>query len=263
MSVKSLEIMLRLSNKIWFTEKIPSSWLHSIIVLIPKTHKPLQMLSSYRPISLTSNVCKLFEKMVVCRFKWFLDYYNILTLTQTGFRQRRKTTHHLLRLHEIIHKSLANKHNVLPVFVDVEKAYGMVNKTVIYLKLLISGITGRMFQFFRSFISNRTFQVRVGPTLSMTKLLESGTIQGSVLSPVFFSLMINDLPNTITSPSALYANAFCFWEHGSGITLLNQLCQRSLTRVCKWCDDNGFEARERLKQAITDLGLDFETTHIL
>jgi len=136
---------------------------------------------------------------------------------------------------------LANKHNVLAVFVDVEKAYDMVNKAVLYLKLLTSGITCRMFQFIRSFLSNRIFHVRVGFTLSMTKLLENGTPQGSVLSPVLFSLMINDRPNTITYHCALYADDFCFWEHGSDITLLNQLCQQSLTKVCKWCDENGFK----------------------
>jgi len=40
--------------------------------------------------------------MVVCRLKWFLEYYNILSFTQSGFRQRRKTTGHILRLHDII-----------------------------------------------------------------------------------------------------------------------------------------------------------------
>ena len=173
------------------------------------------MPSSYRPISLTSNVSKLFDKMVVCRLKWFLEYYNILTFTQSGFQQRRKTTDRILSLHDIIQKSLANKHNVLAIFIDIEKAYDMVNKNVLLLKLLKFGITGRMFQFISSFLSNRTFQVRVGSTLSMTKLLENGTPQGSVLSPVLFSLMINDLPNKITSPSALYADDFCFWESGS------------------------------------------------
>jgi len=170
--------------------------------------------------------------MVVCRLKWFLDYYNILTLTQSGFQQRRKTTYHLLRLHAIIHKSLANKHNVLAVFVDVEKPFDMVNKTGLYLKLLTSGITGRMFQFIRAFLSNRTFQVRVGSTLSVTKLLENGTPQGSVRSPVLFSLMINDLPNAITSP-ALYADALLFLGTWIGYNTPNFLNQRSLTIVCK------------------------------
>jgi len=138
-------------------------------------------------------------------------------------------------------KSVTNKHNVLAVFTNIEKAYGMINKNVVLLKLLKFGITSRMFQFISSFLSNRTFQVRDGSTLSMTKLLENGTPHGSVLSPVLFSLMINDLPNKITSPSALYADDFCFGESGSDVTLLNQLCQRSLTKECKWCDGNGFK----------------------
>jgi len=135
--------------------------------------------------------------MVVCRFKLFLEY-NILTFTQSGFRQRRKTTDHILRLHDIIQKSLANKHNILAIFIDIEKAYDMVKKNVLLLKLLKFGITGRMFQFISSFLSNRAFQVRAGSTLSMTILLENWTPQGSVLNPVLFSL-INDLPNKITS----------------------------------------------------------------
>ena len=245
MSVKSLEIMLRLFNKIWFKGKIPPAWLHSIIVPIPTANKPSQMHSSYEsywPISLTSNVSKLFEKMIVCRLKWFLEYYNILTFTQSGFRQRRNTTDHILRLHDIIQKYLTNKHNVLAVFIDIEKAYDMVNKNVLLLKLLKFGITGRIsVQFTSSFLSNRTFQVRVGSTLSMTKLLENGTPQGSVLSPVLFSLMIKDLPNKITSPSALDADDLCFWESGSDVTFLNQLCRWSLTKACKRCDENGLK----------------------
>jgi len=70
-STKSLEVMLQLFNKIWFTGKIPPSWLHSIVVPIAKPNQPSHLPSSYRPISLTSNVCKLFEKMVVRRLSWF------------------------------------------------------------------------------------------------------------------------------------------------------------------------------------------------
>jgi len=175
--------------------------------------------------------------MIVCRLNWFLEYHNVLHIAQSGFRQRRKTTDHLLRLHDASHKSMANKHNVLSVFIDIEKAYDMVNKVVLLSKLLSYGISGRMFHFIRSFLSNRTFQVRIGSILSMTKRLDNNTPQDSVLRPILFSLMINGLPKRITSHAALYADDFCFWECGSDITLLNQLCQRSLTKVCKWCED--------------------------
>jgi len=102
MSIESLEVVLQLFNKTWFTSKIPPSRLHSIIDPIPKPNKPAHLPSSYRPISLTSSVCKLFEKMVVCRLNWFLEYHNILNISQSGFRQRRKTTDHILRLHDAI-----------------------------------------------------------------------------------------------------------------------------------------------------------------
>jgi len=82
LSIQSLEIMLQLFNKIWFTEKIPHSWLHSIVVPIAEPNQSSHLPSSYRPISLTSNVCKLYEKMVVCRLSWFLEYHKILTISQ-------------------------------------------------------------------------------------------------------------------------------------------------------------------------------------
>jgi len=106
-----------------------------------------------------------------------------------------------------------------------------------------------MFHFIRSFLSNRTFQVRIGSTLSMTKRLENGTPQGSVFSRIFFSL-INDRPKRITSHAALYADDFCFWECDSDIILLNQLCQRSLTKVCKWCEDCGFKLSSTKSDAV-------------
>jgi len=66
----------------------------------------------------------------------------------------------------------------------------------------------------------------------MTKRLYHGTPQASALSPVLFSLMINDFPKQIISPAAFYDDDFCFWECGSDITHLNQLCQRPLTYIC-------------------------------
>ena len=62
--------------------------------------------------------------------------------------------------------------------------------------------------------------------------------------------MINDLPKRITSHAAQNADDFCFWECGSDITLLNQLCQRSLTKVCKWCEDCGFKLSSTKSAAV-------------
>ena len=98
------------------------------------------------------------------------------------------------------------------------------------------GINGNMFSFIRSFLSNRSFQVWVGSSLSQIKYPANGIPQGNILSPIGFSILISDLPGGIRSRTALYADDFSFWESGSCIRQLNDLCQQSLTKVEKWCD---------------------------
>jgi len=91
------------------------------------------------------------EKLIVRRLKWYLEYNNKLSCQQSGFKNCRKTIYHILRLHDIVQKSLANKHSILAVFIDIEKAYDMVHKEVILAKLINLGINGRMLKFISSF----------------------------------------------------------------------------------------------------------------
>ena len=148
----SLQVLLSLYSSSWNSGAIPQSWSHSLVVPIPKLNKPSCLPSSYRP-----NACKLMEKMIVRRLKWYLEYNNFLDIKQSGFRERRRTTDHILRLHDAVQKSLADKHHLLAIFIDLEKAYDMVNKKVLLLKLLKLGINGNMFNFAGAFLSNRAF----------------------------------------------------------------------------------------------------------
>jgi len=224
MTPVSLQVVLQLFNRYWISGELPPSWKHSIVLPFPKANKPTHLPSSYRPISLTSHVYKLLEKMVVRRLKWYLEFHGLLDLKQSGFRVRRRTTDHILRLHDAVQKALANKHNIVAVFIDIEKAYDMVNKTVLLFKLLKLGINGEMWRFIQSFLSRRIFQVRVGSSFSGVKVSANGTPQGSILSPILFSIMINDIFRHVLSPSALYADDFCFWESGGDIKLLEERC---------------------------------------
>jgi hypothetical protein len=72
------------------------------------------------------------------------------------------------------------------VFLDFEKAYDMLWTNGLLTKMKKIGISGNMFEFFKDFVSNRTFQVQLGGDRSNTKLLKNGTPQGSVISPVLF-----------------------------------------------------------------------------
>ena len=159
-----------LSIKSWFTGKTPPSWLHSIVVPIskpsqtnPRTYRPPT--GQYPLPAMCANSLKKWSYVDSA----FLEYHKILSISQSGVRQRRKTTDHILCLHDAIKKSLGNKHNVLSAFIGLEKAYDMVNKDLLLSKRLRYGISGRMFRFIHSFLSNRTFQVRFESTLSLAK----------------------------------------------------------------------------------------------
>jgi len=73
----SLQVIFCLINRVWATGALPTSWRHSIFVPIHKPTKPAHLPSSCRPISLASGVCKLMEKVIVSRLKWFSEFYKV------------------------------------------------------------------------------------------------------------------------------------------------------------------------------------------
>jgi len=213
---------------------------------------------SYGPISLTSNACQKRKKMVVNRLKWYLEFYSLLNDVQSGFRHRRKTTDHIMRLHDIVTKSLAINITFWQCSLTLRK------KTIRFLKMLYHstkiGINENMFSFTHSFLSDRSFQVWVGSSLSQIKYPANGIPQGSILSPVWFSILINDLPGGIRSRTALYADDFSCWESGSRIRQLNDLCQQSLTKVENGVISGAFKFHNQNQQQFSSLIN--ETSHL-
>ena len=171
------------------------------------------------------------ERMVAARFRWYLETNNVVNKHQSRFRERRRPTDHLLRLHDIVYKALVNQRSVLAVFLDIEKAFDMVYTNTLLLKLLKYGVQGFMFHFLKAFLSNRTFHVRVSSTPSQVKVLQNGVPQGSVLNPLLFAIIINDLPTCFNSSATLFADDLCLWEVGTDIRHVNKLTQASLNKV--------------------------------
>ena len=116
------------------------------------------------------------------RLRRFLEKNILLHTLQSGFRSRRRTTDRLLRLHDATYKASANKRSVLTVFLDIEKAYDVACREALLLKLLQRGISAEMFNFMKTFLTNRTFQVRIDSSYSQSKDLENGLPQGSILA---------------------------------------------------------------------------------
>ena len=82
----ALETLLNIMNKIWRTGKFPEDWHKAVIIPIPKPGKDKMEATNYRPIALTSCICKTMERMINDRLVWFLESNNLISGNQAGFR---------------------------------------------------------------------------------------------------------------------------------------------------------------------------------
>ncbi len=124
---------------------------------------------------------------------WLKVEKKIFSACQSGFRKGRNMMDSILCLKAEIRKAQVNKEVLVGVFFDVEKAYDMLWKEGLLMKLERLRIDGKMYNWILSFLFGRTIQVRVGTAFSQILPIENGTPQGSVSSPILFNLMINDI----------------------------------------------------------------------
>ena len=197
----------------------------------------------YRPIALTSCVCKLMEKVVNQRLVWFLEKTGFFDNAQCGFRRNRSTTDHLVSLDTAVRQSFAAKQHTFALFFDIEKAYDTAWRHAILSKLRKAGVRGHMGYFLANFVRERYFRVRVGSSLSAKLPQKSGVPQGSVLSVTLFGVLINDICSSLppTVRRSLFVDDFAIWVSTSTSVSAQrqlQLCVDSLTR---WSLLNGFK----------------------
>ena len=99
---ESMSLLLNIFNYIWQTGDFPPCWSEATVIPIPKPGKDHSDPNNYRPISLPSCVCKTLERMINDRLVWYLENNKILTDIQCGFRKRKSTLDHLVRLETFI-----------------------------------------------------------------------------------------------------------------------------------------------------------------
>jgi hypothetical protein len=78
--------LLLISNKFWTSKiSLPADWTKIVIIPILKPGKPTEEMGLYQPITLTSILAKVFERMISTSLKWFLESQNLLAEEQAGF----------------------------------------------------------------------------------------------------------------------------------------------------------------------------------
>ena len=181
---------------------MPWQWKYSIIVPIPKKDS-----DKLRPISLTSCLCKVFERVILNRLKFTLD--GKLSYNLYGFMNGKSTKDCFIEYMD----SESQTH--FTTFLDLKSAFDIANRTVILEHLATLGIKGKLLEIIRNYFSDRYSKVLYkGYLTPVARRFDLGTPQGGVLSPFLFNILMDKLVKSMQLPNnkckiICYADDLC------------------------------------------------------
>ena len=201
----ALTYLTSLFNGVLRLSYFPKQWKVAEVQVVAKPGKPLEDLKSYRPISLLPILSKIMEKLFLNRLQPLLTSTDLVPNHQFGFREKHSTIEQVHRVYNNLRNALENKEYCTAAFLDVTQAFDKVWHLGLLFKLK-NLLPYPYFEFLRSYLSERSFRIKLNDCRSQLIPINAGVPQGSVLGPVLYTLFTADLPLSQSTSTATFAD---------------------------------------------------------
>ena len=182
----------KLFNTVFDLGCFPDKWTDGFIVPLHKKGNKNEV-ENYRGITLLSTFGKLFSRILTNRLNEWAENYYVYIEAQAGFRKQMGTIDNIFVLHGLIRHFINEGKRLYAAFIDFTKAFDYVVRENLWLKLIKSGVRGKILNVIKSMYTSVKSMVKYNNCFSEEFSCFLGVRQGECLSPFLFSLYLNDI----------------------------------------------------------------------
>ncbi|XP_064462443.1 uncharacterized protein LOC135373086 [Ornithodoros turicata] len=215
---------------------IPATWKVARIVIVKKAPSNGLTLDNIRPIALTSVLCKTVERIINRRLLSHVVSRGILAAHQIGFRPHCSIWLAHTNIESQIRLAKEMRHLSALVALDIAKAYDSVIHAVLLQRLLDTATPPYLLTWIANFLSGRTFFCSDGRFVSSAYPQSKGVPQGSVLSPILFTILMSSLPCDPEVLTVTYADDIAFFASAPSLPELYAKLQAYMNTLSTWLD---------------------------
>ena len=174
----------------------------------------------------------------------FVNEHNLISENQIGFRGQSRTSDHIFTLKSIIENFKTQKKKVYAAFIDLRKTFDTVWREGLFYKMLIAGISTKVFQITYSMYQDTKRRIKFSNGVSNEFSSTCGVKRRDVSSPLLFNLFIDDLVKKLKISNCdpvviknISVNSLLYADDIILLSSSDKGLQKSLDIVDKFCTD--------------------------
>lgn len=191
-------LLLSLYNRMYATGEYPRSWGDGIINPIFKKGD-INDAQNYRGITLINVLAKVYSQLLLNRLTKWSEKYDKISSNQFGFQKGKSIVDCIFILHSVISKVINSGEKLYCVFIDYEKCFDKVDRSLLWQKLLSENVSCKLVKAIKSMYNTVKLCIKYKSSFSQFFDSHIGLKQGDPSSPLLFMLFVNDIIDNINS----------------------------------------------------------------